>query len=800
MNPVLSLEPDARLQLRWSDVPTEQQLRTAKAIPGARAIQGGYEWGWWERTAREITSRLGASYDWKILASDGDLVAPEGWTWTDPDVRVEWRSPTPPRPHQLAFKAWRRGAGMDGLWHPGCLLEAGLGCLAGDTEVVVTRGSTASSHLTMAQLYRRWHGLSTRGKHLHKPGLPTSIRALVGDELRLLPIRDVLSQGERECIRLTLDSGREIVLTPDHLVRTPMGWEEAGRLKPGESMVFTNGFRSGINRSGSANPRWRGGQTITKDGYVNVWAPGHPYAKDGRYVLEHRLVMEEHLGRYLKPDEVIHHRNGVKADNRLENLELKTHSQHMADHGVDGGYRRLPGFLPKLAMVVSVEPAGVQPVYDLVMDGPWHNFVANGIVVHNCGKTLSAIEEMLELLQHRPRARILVLCLNSLIETTWATQIAQHAPDLPFWPLNAPRTKRLLQLDDRWHDSSPIVFVHSIEDLHAFGKTLAAYEWDMIVIDETSMFRTAGAKRTGRLTGYQARPLTAPFRLGLSGLPMIKQATDLYPLLRWLGAPVGNKQDYLERFMVQVPNTHELKLADEAGLLSLLDAWRFQVPKGAVLQIPRSWHYERIELAPWQRKLYKDTRKELLERDAEELASTRLEELMRLAKVTAGFDETSYRPDNAKLDHLVNKVVPRLGDEQAIIWVRFREEAIGVIQRLPHAVAFTGALDAEANRSAYLDFTEGRAQFFVSTLSKGARGLNLPMARHMVYLTQDFDTDLIVQSRERNVRLTTLHENLTVTIVEAEDSVDQKISEVVGDDVRAAARLTSLDVEEVLGR
>lgn len=546
MNPILTLEPDARLQLRWSDVPTEQQLRTAKAIPGARAIQNGVEWGWWQRTAAEIVSRLGASYNTEIFMPAGDAYGPEGWTWTDPDARVEWRSPTPPRPHQLAFKAWRRGAGMDGLWHPGCLLEAGLGT----------------------------------------------------------------------------------------------------------------------------------------------------------------------------------------------------------------------------------------------------------------GKSLSSLEEMLELTVHRPRARVLVLCLNSLIETTWATQAAQHAPGLPCVTLNGPRKSRMNIFHelDMPPGTYPILAIHSIEDLPGYGKELANYEWDMIVIDETSMFRTAGAKRTGRLTGYQARPLTAPFRLGLSGLPMIKQATDLYPLLRWLGAPVGNKQDYLERFMVQVPNTHELKLADEAGLRSLLDAWRFQVPKGAVLRIPRSWHYERIQLAPWQRKLYKDVQRELAQRDAEELASTRLEELMRLAKVTAGFDETSYRPDNAKLDHLVNKVAPRFGDEQAIIWVRFREEAIGVIQRLPYAVAFTGALDAEANRSAYLDFTEGRAQFFVSTLSKGARGLNLPMARHMVYLTQDFDTDLIVQSRERNVRLTTLHENLTVTIVEAEDSIDQKVSEVVGDDVRAAARLTSLDVEEVLGR
>lgn len=65
-----------------------------------------------------------------------------------------------------------------------------------------------------------------------------------------------------------------------------------------------------------------GSKYVRKDGYVAVHTPDHPAAYSGGYVLEHRLVMERHLGRFLTKRENIHHRNGQRADNRIENLEL----------------------------------------------------------------------------------------------------------------------------------------------------------------------------------------------------------------------------------------------------------------------------------------------------------------------------------------------------------------------------------------------------------------------------------------------------------------------------------------------
>jgi hypothetical protein len=68
----------------------------------------------------------------------------------------------------------------------------------------------------------------------------------------------------------------------------------------------------------------------TNWGYIVVYRPDHPSCRkrSNKYIPEHRLVMEEHLGRYLKPHEVVHHRNKIKDDNRIENLELVTTHNH----------------------------------------------------------------------------------------------------------------------------------------------------------------------------------------------------------------------------------------------------------------------------------------------------------------------------------------------------------------------------------------------------------------------------------------------------------------------------------------
>jgi hypothetical protein len=68
------------------------------------------------------------------------------------------------------------------------------------------------------------------------------------------------------------------------------------------------------------------------EGYVRLWNPSHPMANGSGYILEHRAVMAEHLGRSLEAYEHVHHINGNRQDNRIENLELVTRWTHPKRH------------------------------------------------------------------------------------------------------------------------------------------------------------------------------------------------------------------------------------------------------------------------------------------------------------------------------------------------------------------------------------------------------------------------------------------------------------------------------------
>lgn len=70
------------------------------------------------------------------------------------------------------------------------------------------------------------------------------------------------------------------------------------------------------------NPKWNGGKYRTKDGYIAIKIANNKDAGGKNYILEHRLIVGNIIGRKLLKSEVVHHINGIRNDNRIENLIL----------------------------------------------------------------------------------------------------------------------------------------------------------------------------------------------------------------------------------------------------------------------------------------------------------------------------------------------------------------------------------------------------------------------------------------------------------------------------------------------
>ena len=83
-------------------------------------------------------------------------------------------------------------------------------------------------------------------------------------------------------------------------------------------------------RHGPSHGRWKGGRVVDQDGYVLLWTPEHPNCDRHGYVREHRLVMEQTLGRLLDRKEVVHHLDKNRSNNLPSNLEVfRSNAEHL---------------------------------------------------------------------------------------------------------------------------------------------------------------------------------------------------------------------------------------------------------------------------------------------------------------------------------------------------------------------------------------------------------------------------------------------------------------------------------------
>lgn len=145
--------------------------------------------------------------------------------------------------------------------------------------------------------------------------------------------------------------------------------------------------RSELCRScATSKARWQGGRIKQGPYYKVRLAPDNFFyamADHKGYVLEHRLIMAKSLNRCLLPWEVVHHRNGIKNDNRLENLQLLPHKRfHIVDSNVKSYIARLEATIAelkeKLKSYAKVDRGAELPNRDVIKNRQANDFYAGG--------------------------------------------------------------------------------------------------------------------------------------------------------------------------------------------------------------------------------------------------------------------------------------------------------------------------------------------------------------------------------------------------------------------------------------
>jgi SNF2 family DNA or RNA helicase len=321
----------------------------------------------------------------------------------------------------------------------------------------------------------------------------------------------------------------------------------------------------------------------------------------------------------------------------------------------------------------------------------------------------------------------------------------------------------------------------------------------LYVLDESHNIKAPGAKRTKSII---AQSKYAKYKRLLTGTPISHGPFDVYSQVRFLDEDFWKRRgiytfaeykSYFGEFYTRAQC--ELDKGYDPGFdkllryknLDKLNEWLSEITdrvlKDDVLDLPPKLYTKRyFEMSSEQKSIYNELKEELMVQIGDDLITAELPivKLLRFQQISC-----NYLPSGEEEPvHKISKTNPRLQvmegirDETfhpVIVWARFREDVNQLMDILPRAVRYDGAVDDDEAERNKMAFQAGDAQYFVGTAQKGGPGLTLTQAKTVVYYSNSFRLIDRLQSEDRAHRAGMDEHPVNIIDIVGCDCVDEHI-------------------------
>lgn len=769
------------------------------------------------------------------------------------DIPFHVQDGSKPYSHQLDFMKYAVDRENKGNMN-GFILADEMGCVSGDA-LIHTNIRKTYRPMKLRDLWEHW----TTHPQYHD-GNSYKVRCLRDGVFRLNTVVDVIFSGVKPVYELKLSGGYSVKVTQDHEILTTDGFVELQNLKVGDSVV-TNGdlvcknCGSTENICIKPNGKYRGycrkcmyklrslnnsveySEICSKDGYIlcrGTSVPSWHGFTWTRYIYKHRLVMENYLGRALTKDEIVHHKNGIVDDNRLENLELTNTHEHLTEfhdttenfYNSDRKSKHGNGIIviPKIQTVVSIEYVGEEDTYDIKMADPYHNFLANGIVVHNCGKSIETINLALYNRDKYGFKHCLVICCVNSAKYNWASDIAKHTNGAEYGYIIGTRKRRNGTLkydgsgegklkdlvDFKTYDNKelPYFIILNIEAIrYQIGKyhpimdeiikRIMSGDIGMVTCDEIHKNVSPSSNQGKCLAEIKNKTGNTAMWIPITGTPIVNKPTDAYTPLKLIGGHnYKNFYTWCQTFCVYGGyGDHQIVAYKNIPTLkSMLQDNMIRRLKDEVLDLPPKIHItEYVENTNYQQKLYDKVLNQILvDDDGEVRKFNPVTKLLGLRQVNGAPElidtnleiNDDYLNKNSKLCRLLellDEAIEERGEKVVIFsnWVEPLKTLYHFISKKYKTCCFIGSMSSELREKHKKVFmTNPEYKVLLGTIGAAGTSNTFTVANTVIFYDEPWTPADKVQAEDRAHRLGTTKVVNIITLM-TKGTVDERVHDIL---------------------